>query len=46
VYGTVSSPLGSNLGVFSTAINTGVVSLKFLQSAANSNVTIVAHLIK
>ena len=46
VYGTVSSPLGSNLGVFSTAINTGIVSLKFLQSAANSSVTVVAHLIK
>ena len=46
VYGTVSSPLGSNLGVFTTAINTGVVSLKFLQNTANSNVTLVAHLIK
>lgn len=46
VYGTVSSPLSSNLGVFSTAINTGVVSLKFLQNTANSNVTVVAHLIK
>jgi NDP-sugar pyrophosphorylase family protein len=46
VYGTVASPLNSNLGVFTTAINTGVVSLKFLQNNANSNVTVVAHLIK
>jgi hypothetical protein len=46
VYGSVSSPLNSNLGSFTTSINTGTVSLEFLQSAANSSVTIVAHLIK
>ena len=46
VYGTVASPLNANLGAFTTAINTGVVSLKFLQNNANSNVTVVAHLIK
>jgi hypothetical protein len=46
VYGTVASPLNANLGAFTTEINTGVVSLKFLQNNANSNVTVVAHLIK
>jgi len=46
VYGTVSSPLNSNLGVFSTALNSSDIELKFLQSAANSSVIVVAHLIK
>ena len=46
VYGTVASPLNSNLGVFSTSINTGTVALEFQQTTANSVLTVVAHLIK
>ena len=46
VYGTVSSPLNSNLGVFSTAINTANVELYLLQSTANTKIKVVAHLIK
>jgi hypothetical protein len=46
VYGGVTSPASSNLGSFTTTINTGVVYLQFLQKYANSNVTITANLIK
>jgi len=46
VYGTVSSPLSSNLGVFTTSINNANVELFLRQNTANSKVKIVAHLIK
>ena len=46
VYGTVSVPSGANLGIFSTSINSTAVSLNFTQSAVNSKIKIVAHLLK
>lgn len=45
VYGTVSSPLSSNLGVFTTAINNANVEILFRQNTANSKIKVVAHLI-
>lgn len=46
VYGTVSSPLGADLGDYSASINGANVELKFLQTIASSSVKVVAHLIK
>jgi len=48
VYGTVATPPTSNLGVFSASLNTGnnTVSINFLQTTANSNVVVAAHLLK
>ncbi|NDD85207.1 hypothetical protein EB118_21170, partial [bacterium] len=46
VYGTVSSPINSNVGVYSTQINMNEVELLFKQNMANSNIKVIAHLIK
>lgn len=46
VYGTVASPAAANLGVFSAAINTTAVSVKFQQTGANSSVKLFTQLIK
>jgi hypothetical protein len=46
VYGTVASPAGANLGVFSSSINTTAVALNFLQTSANSSVKLFVQFIK
>jgi hypothetical protein len=46
VYGTVHTPASSNVGVFSTSINSTAVAVKFTQKYANSKVKLVAHFLK
>lgn len=46
VYGTIVAPNTANVGVFSTAISGTDVNIRFLQTAPNTSVKIVATLIK
>lgn len=46
VYGTIAAPNTANVGVFSSEISGANVNIKFLQTAPNTSVKIVAHLIK
>lgn len=46
VYGTIAAPNTANVGVFSTEINGSDVNIKFLQTAPNTSIKIVANLIK
>ena len=45
-FGTVNAPAGSNLGVYSCAMNSANVEVKLLQTLSSSAVTVVANLIK
>lgn len=46
VYGTVSAPATANLGVFTSALSAGNVSINFEQTSANSSVKLFTQLIK
>lgn len=46
VYGTVAAPSTANLGVYSTAISGTDVNIRFLQTAPNTSIKMVATLIK
>lgn len=45
-YGTIASPSGANVGVFSTELVGANVNVKFLQSSPNTSLKVVAQLIK
>lgn len=45
-FGTVAAPASANLGVFSSAINSTAIALKFTQTSANSGVKLLIQYIK
>jgi hypothetical protein len=46
VYGTVSAPAGANLGVFTSEVTGSNVNIRFTQTAPNTSIKVIAHLIK